>query len=192
MEITELLQAWASGDRKIEQELVGLIYPSLRRIAARELARSGGSLPFVATEIAHEAYLKLVGQRDVAWKNRAHFFAIAARVMRRVTIDLVREQGAEKRGAQSVHIALDDAVNEPAPEMSADLLLVDQVLSDFQAVDAEAAELVELRFFGGMTLEEISQLQDLSMSTLTRRWRYARAWMADRMQIAQAGLGYAL
>jgi RNA polymerase sigma factor (TIGR02999 family) len=174
--ITELLLAWGDGDRDAQQELLPLVYDHLRRIAHNHLRRERPGHTLETGGLVHEAYLKLVEQERMSWRNRAQFFALSSRLMRRILVDHARERAAQKRGGDVVRVPLDDA--DPAgAEKPPDLLAVDEALDLLAATDAEAARLVELRYFGGLTKEEIAEVMDISTATVSRRWRVIRAWL---------------
>ena len=174
--ITELLLAWGDGDREAQRELLPLVYDHLRRIAHNHLRRERRGHTLETGGLVHEAYLKLVEQERTSWRNRAQFFALSSRLMRRILVDHARERAAQKRGGDVVRVPLDDA--DPASaEKTPDLLAVDEALELLAATDAEAARLVELRYFGGLTKEEIAEVMGISTATVSRRWRVIRAWL---------------
>lgn len=182
-ELTALLRQWRLGDRQAEARLMEVVYPFLRALAHRQLS-SDKATTLQPTELAHEAYFRLAGQREVDWQNRGHFFAIAGRVVRRVVIDYLRERGAEKRGRNEVIISLDhiDEADMPTVESELDWLLIDKVLSELEAIDAHSARVVEMRYFVGLSLEETALATGVSRATLVRQWRTARAWLHERLQ----------
>jgi RNA polymerase sigma factor (TIGR02999 family) len=178
-EITRLLQDWQGGDRSALDRLVPLVYDELHVIAARYLAgeRPGGNLQ--TTSLVNEAYLKLIDQRQVDWQNRAHFFAIAARLMRRILIDDARRRLREKHGGGLVRVAVED-VPVPAPSSPVDvldLLELDRVLQELEQLDPDQARIVELRFFGGLTVEETASVVGSSPATVKREWVIAKGWL---------------
>jgi RNA polymerase sigma factor (TIGR02999 family) len=181
-EITRLLRAWREGDRSAETPLIEQVYPVLREIAQRRL-RGGGSLTLSATELAHEAYFRLVDQRDSEFQNRAHFFAIAAHVIRRLVVDLIRERMALKRGGDVFHVTL-EAVSDVAGDFHDGLVVldVDQLLQRLERIDARAARITELRFFAGLSVEEVAEAEGLSPATVKRSWQFARAWLRDQLE----------
>ncbi len=181
--LTKLLQQWRDGDRSVESQVMDIVYPVLRAFAHKQLG-SGRALTMQPTELAHEAYFRLAGQRDVDWQNRGHFFSIAGRIVRHVVIDYLRERGAEKRGANEVlvsstHLAEADM---PAVDSTVDWLRIDQVLTELETFNAEGARIVEMRYFAGLSLEETALATGVSRATLVRQWRTTRAWLHDRMQ----------
>ena len=182
--ITELLERWKTGDRGVEQELAVHIYPLLRDMARAHLRRQGGALTLRATELANEAYERLHQQRGVDWQNRNHFHAIAATMMRRVVIDYLRERGADKRGADQVFVQLEDLESgeTPAATDSAGWLAMDQALTEFARAQPQAARALEMRLFSGLTKEEIADVCGCSRATVGRQLRFARAWLAERLE----------
>ncbi|MET0552837.1 MAG: ECF-type sigma factor [Vicinamibacteria bacterium] len=175
--MTALLRAWAGGDREAGDRLVPLIYRELRRQAARALRRERRDHTLPATALVHEAYLRLAGAKG-RWEDRAHFFGVAARVMRQVLVDHARRRGAVKRGGSATRVSLDTvAVTPPAREAPIDVVVLDQALHELAALDAGKAHIVELRYFGGLTLEETAAAVGVSPATVTREWRLARAWL---------------
>jgi len=181
--ITDLLERWKAGDRSVEQDLAAHIYPLLRDMARSHLHRQGGALTLRATELANEAYERLHQQRHVDWQNRSHFHAIAATMMRRVVIDYLRERGAEKRGADQAFIPLDEMLESDAP-IGADAdgwLALDQALTEFARAQPDAARALELRLFSGLTKDEIAEACGSSRATVGRQLRFARAWLAERL-----------
>ncbi len=183
--VTELLQAWRTGDRQAEADLLPLIYDELRSRAARYLRRERPDHTLQPTALVHEAYMRLVDQRAVAWQDRTHFFAIAAKMMRRVLLDHARKHGSEKRGGGHRPLALEAAVEvaEDLPALApADLVALDAALTALAAFDPERARIVELRFFGGLTLDETAAVLGCSPATVMRQWRTARAWLYAELE----------
>lgn len=183
--ITELLDRWKRGDRSVEDALATDIYPVLRELARTQIRRHGGVLTLRATELANEAYERLHLQQGVDWQNRSHFHAIAATLMRRVVVDYLRNRTAEKRGGGQLFVALDEVQQRDAPFQGdqVDWLAVDQALTEFAEAQPEAARVVELRLFSGLTKEEIAEVCGSSRATVGRQWRFARAWLAERLDI---------
>jgi RNA polymerase sigma factor (TIGR02999 family) len=182
-ETTALLVAWAAGDRPAAEALVERLYPELRRLASRRLGEAGRDARLDTTELVHEAYLKLVDQRRTDWQSRAHFFAIAARVMRRVVSNHERDRRRLKRGGA---IRLESLASPDAPQAAAwpsaeppsvDLLAIDEALERLEQVDPQAARLVELRYYAALELDEIAELLGASRATIVRGWRSARTWL---------------
>lgn len=181
--ITELLKAWREGSRSAEAELMRLVYPILRDLARVRVGRLRSGFTLRATELVNEAYTRLAGS-DIDWQNRAHFFAVAARAIRNVVIDYVRAQGAEKRGGDLPFVPLElaaDAAGDDMVDLRVDWLSVHSALNDLETLDADVAHLVELKFFSGLTTDEIAAATSTSRATVVRDWRFARAWLADRL-----------
>jgi RNA polymerase sigma factor (TIGR02999 family) len=175
-DVTALLAEWSQGDRDALAQLVPLVYAELRRIAAGQLDKERVNHTLQPTALVHEAYLRLVDQRRVDWHNRAHFFGVAAHIMRRILVDHSRRHAARKRGDGAQRISLDDAHDIPAPaEMS--VLALDHALDRLERVDADLAKIVELRAFAGLTVDEAARVLNVSPSTAKREWRTARAWL---------------
>jgi RNA polymerase sigma factor (TIGR02999 family) len=175
--VTELLRGWRQGDRAAEADLLPLVYGELRARAARALGRERPDHTLQPTALVHEAYLKLVGQEPVDWQDRTHFFAIAARLMRQILIDHARRHGSAKRGGGRRLVPLEVAGEVAAGAPEVDLEALDEALVNLARLDREAAEVVELRYFGGLTVEETAQALGCSPSTVVRQWRAARAWL---------------
>lgn len=181
--ITVLLDAWKHGDRSVENRLGELIYPTLRRLASLQVRRNDGALTLSATELANEAYEKLHRQRGVDWQSRNHFFAIASTIIRRIAVDYLRQRSAEKRGSGVIEVSLHDLTTAEEPASAGfDLLALDQALNDLAAEDPDCARVVEMRVFSGMTVEQVAEACDTSSATVWRQWRFARAWIAERME----------
>jgi RNA polymerase sigma factor (TIGR02999 family) len=183
--VTELLDAWKRGDRSVENALAARIYPVLRDLAGSQVRRNAGVLTLSATELAHEAYARLHDQKSVDWRNRQHFFAIAATVIRRVVIDYLRMRSADKRGGGIVFVALDESQeaesDADAGDGLVDWLALDEALNRLAEVDPECARVVELRLFSGLTVEEIAAATASSTATVGRQWRFARVWLSRRL-----------
>jgi len=179
-QITELLGQWRGGDEEAEHALLHLIYPHLRAMAANRLRREGADGAFETTDLVQEVFVKLLGQRQSNWRNRTHFFAIAARLMRRILVDHARERQRLKRGAHVVRVAL-DAVPEIASDSSTDWLSLHESLTALGTIDGLAEQVVELRFFGGLTEEETGVVLGSSRATVGRKWRFARAWLEQNL-----------
>lgn len=184
-EITSLLQRWRSGDAAAEASLIDRVYPTLREIARQRL-RPSGAITLSATELAHEAYLRLIGQRDIPFQNRSHFFAIAAHVMRRLVVDVIREREALKRGGGIAHVTLENVAAELGSTANAgpSVLDLDRLLMRLERIDARAARVTELRFFAGLSVEDVAQAEGLSTATVKRSWSFARAWLKDQLDPA--------
>ena len=179
-EITHLLLAHHQGDEEAFHQLTSLIYEDLRRIALRQIARGGAGATLSATVLVHEAYLRLVDETRVEWQDRSHFFAIAARSMRRIIIDHARERGAQKRGGGQARVELDPeriAVEEQAET----LLAIDAALAAMSDIDERLARVAECRLFGGLSDEETARALGVSLRTVQRDWQRARAWLQRDM-----------
>jgi RNA polymerase sigma factor (TIGR02999 family) len=179
-EITGLLRAWGLGDVRARDRLLPVVYGELRRKAAAYLRRERADHTLQPTALVHEAYLRLVGQERVQWQDRAHFFGIAAQIMRRVLVDHARGRGRAKRFGAAVRVALDDQVAAAEP-FDCELLLIDAALTELSAIDPRQGQIVELRYFGGLTDEEVAVALGVSRSTVTREWRIAKGWLYRRI-----------
>ena len=175
-EVTRLLKEWSDGRQDALDVLLPPIYAELRRLASSYLRRERSDHTLQATALVHEAFIRLVDQRAVRWQNRAHFFGIAAQAMRRILVDHARAHAAEKRGSGERAVSLDEAVvMVGAPDV--DLLALDEVLTRLAAIDPQQSRVVELRFFGGLTMEETAEVMDISPATVGREWTLAKAWL---------------
>ena len=179
--MTQLLVAWSNGDPSALDELAPLVYDELRRLARRQMSREREGHTLQTTALVNEAYLRLIDQRDVRWQNRAHFFAIAAQMMRRILIDHARSRHYEKRGGGAPRVALEEAA-ELSDERAAELVALDEALRSLSEIDERKSRVVELRFFGGLSTEEIAEVVGCSPDTVTREWRRAKAWLHREMQ----------
>ena len=175
-DVTGLLVDWSNGDEQALDRLMPLVYDELRRLASRYLRRERPDHTLQTTALVHEAYLRLVDQRRVRWRNSLHFVALSAQIMRRILIDHARSHRYAKRGGKSRKVSLEEAP-EVSAEQAPDLLEVDEALTKLTAVDAQLGRIVELRFFGGLKSEEIAEVLGISVPTVTRRWRLAKAWL---------------
>jgi RNA polymerase sigma-70 factor, ECF subfamily len=177
--VTLLLRKWQKGDRDALDRLIPLVYDELKVIAARHMAHEWREGTLQTTGLVNEAYMKLVEQRDVDWQNRAHFFAIAAQVMRRILLDDARRRLRTKRGGDAMQVPL-ETVTVAALERNGDpvdVIAVDRVLQDLDQFDPDQVRLIELRFFGGLTVEEAAQVLGVSPTTVKREWAVAKAWL---------------
>lgn len=174
--VTQLLQAWGRGDLAAFDRLIPLVYEQLRQQARRHLRRERPGHTLQTTGLVHEAYLRLVDQREANWQNRAQFFAIAAQMMRRVLVDHARSRHAGKRGGSAIHVTLEEAT-APAEEPGVDLIELDEALTRLAALDPQQARVVELRYFTGLGIEETAQVLGVSPATVKREWTIARAWL---------------
>jgi RNA polymerase sigma factor (TIGR02999 family) len=175
-EVTGLLVEWSNGDEAALEKLTPLVYDELRRVAARYLSRERAGHTLQATALVHEAFVRLVDQRRVQWRNTLHFVALAAQMMRRILVDHARSHAYAKRGGGAKKLSLDEA-GELASQQIPDLLEVDVALDRLAGLDPELSRVVELRFFGGMKNEEIADVLGVSAPTVVRRWRLAKAWL---------------
>lgn len=176
-ELTELLQSWHSGDRAALDRVMPVVYDELRSLAARHLSRERPGHTLQTTALVNEAYLRLAGQQHPDWKNRAYFFGAVATIMRRILVDHARRRKRDKRGAGVSVIPLDLAPEPSAPGPDIDVEALDQALDRLEAIDARQARIVELRYFSGMTVEEIAEAMAISTGTVKRDWTVARAWL---------------
>lgn len=175
-DVTRLLRAWSAGEEEALDELLPIVYDNLRRIARHQMRFERPGHLLQSTALIHEAYIRLVDQRRVRWRNRAQFFAIASRVMRRILVDEARGRAYAKRGGRALRVSLHESA-AVAGERSSDLVALDEALGRLEILDARQSRIVEMRFFGGMTLEEISEVMSLSPATLKREWSAAKAWL---------------
>lgn len=179
-DITSLLQELQEGNEAAVEQLMPLVYDALRGIAHNQLRRERKGHTLGTTALVHEAYLKLLGQPDIAWKGRTHFFAVAAQAMRRILVDYARRHSAQKRGGGAAKLPLDEAMAVAATH-AADLVALDEALQHLETFDARQAQIVEYRFFGGLTIEETAALLGVSPSTVKREWKMAKAWLHHTM-----------
>jgi len=185
-EVTVLLSELAKGNPEAESKLIPLVYDELRRMADRYMRREREDHTLQTTALVHEAYLKLVEQHSVDWQSRAHFFGIAAQVMRRVLIDHARGHVREKRGGGQRAVPLDEALVF-SPERASAFLELDEALDRLAAIDARQAKIVELRFFGGLTVEEVADVLAISPKTVKRDWSVAKAWLHGELKETYGG-----
>ena len=184
-DITGLLDDWGRGDPRALDRLVPLVYAELRRVAARQLRHERDGHSLQPTALVHEAYLRLVGQRQVHWENRAHFFAVSAQVMRRILVDHARRRKAAKRGDDAERVSIAQDIAAPASD-AISVLALDRALDRLEPTDPPLARIVELRAFGGLTVDEVAHVLKVSPSTAKRSWRTARAWLVRELG-AEAG-----
>ncbi|HEY3159739.1 MAG TPA: ECF-type sigma factor [Vicinamibacterales bacterium] len=178
--VTALLHAWAGGDLQARDRLFSHVYADLRKRAARYLRRERPDHTLQPADLVHEAYLRLTEQERVAWQNRSQFFGIASQMMRRILVDRARAHRAAKRSGRYLSVALEDAAAQSAPR-SCDVLALDRALTELGTLDPRQARLVELRYFGGLSLEETATLLGISPTTVKREWRIAKAWLYRRL-----------
>lgn len=179
--VTQLLQNWSSGNRGAAEQVLPLVYQELRRIAARQLRRERDDHTLEATALVHEAYMRLQGQEGFHWPSRAHFFAFAAHLIRRILVDHARNRNRAKRGGGWEKVTLAEAA-DLALSQSPDLLALDEALTSLEAVDPRKAAVVELRFFAGLNLEETAAQLGVSPETVGREWRRAKAWLYSQLR----------
>ena len=179
--VTQLLQQWGSGDKEALEKLIPMVHDELHRIAARHMRHEKPGHTLQATALLNEAFGKLIEQKEVHWKNRAHFFAIAAQIMRRILIDHAKSRLRVKRGKGGERISLDEValVTEPRAE---ELIALDRALNELAEFDPHLSRIVELKFFGGMTTEEIARMEEVSTRSIEREWRKAKAWLYDAIK----------
>jgi RNA polymerase sigma factor (TIGR02999 family) len=180
-DVTQLLLAWSDGNRDALDELTPLIYRELKKLAESYLRRERVGHTLQPTALAHEAYIKLIDQQNVRWQNRAHFFGIAAQAMRRILVDHARARLAGKRGSGAAVVALDEAV-DVSDQRADQLIALDEALKSLAELDPDKSRVVELKYFGGMTLEEIAEVLGVSRATVIREWRMAKAWLYGELK----------
>ena len=174
--VTQLLTAWSAGDTAALDELTPVIQHELHRLASRQMAGERPGHILQPTALVNEAYMRLVSWKEVEWQNRAHFFGTAAQIMRRVLVDMARRRGRDKRGGGQVHVSLSEAEQQPMAQ-PADLMALDEAMKALELMDARKSRVVELRYFGGLSLEEAAVVLDVSVATVRRDWSFARAWL---------------
>jgi RNA polymerase sigma factor (TIGR02999 family) len=175
-ELTRLLVAWSNGDQAALDKLIPFVFEELRRLARRYMRRERPEHTLQTTALVNEAYLRLIDQRKVRWQNRAHFFAVAAQMMRRILIDHARNRRYVKRGGGGRLVSLDEAA-VVSEERAAELLALDDALTALASIDTQQSRIVELRFFGGLTIEETAEVLAVSPATVKRDWNSAKAWL---------------
>ena len=180
-EVTRLLIRLTEGEGAVLDDLLPLVYAELRRLAASYLRRERAGHTLQPTALVHEAYLRLIDQTQVHWQNRAHFFGVAAQMMRRILVDHARSQQAEKRGGDYQKLSLDENI-DVSGERAADLVALDEALERLAEIDPAKSRVVELRFFGGLSVEETAQVLGVSAPTVKRQWRMAKAWLYGQVQ----------
>lgn len=175
-QVTDLLLAWGQGDQSALESLMVAVHAELRQLARREMLRERDGYTLQTTALVNEAYLRLIDLSRVRWQDRAHFFAMSSRVMRRVLVDYARSRGYQKRGAGIISVTLDEAL-VVSPARGADLVALDDALQALAAVDARKGQVVEMRFFGGLSVEETAEALHVSAETVMRDWRFAKVWL---------------
>ena len=182
--VSQLLQAWGQGDLQAREDLIPLVYQELRKRAAAYLRRERRDHTLQPTALVNEAYIRLMGQQRVTWLNRAQFFGVAAQIMRRILVDHARERQAAKR-AGGIRVTLDEGMRT-VPPLDCELLMLDDALRELAGLDERQAHIVELKYFGGLSEEEVAAVLSLSRATITREWQSARAWLYRRMTQGRA------
>ncbi|MGI8788519.1 MAG: sigma-70 family RNA polymerase sigma factor [Pyrinomonadaceae bacterium] len=177
LEISQMLKEWSGGNQAILDDLMPLVYDELHRQASRYLRRERAGHTLQTTALIHEAYLRLIDQRDVNWQNRAHFFGIAAQAMWRILVDYARERHRGKRGGADENLPLDNARLVVSEESSIDLVALDEALTRLEEFDEQQARVVELRYFSGLSIEETAEVLKISTATVKRHWNMAKAWL---------------
>ena len=181
-EVTQLLLAWGQGDASALDRLMPVVYDELRRLAHRHMGGERVHHVLQTTALVNEAYLRLIDSSRVQWQNRAHFFAVSSQLMRRVLVDLARARDREKRGGGRVQVSLDESI-VGADERPTDLIALDDALTALAATDERAGRIVEMRFFGGLENDEVAEALGVSVETVKRDWRWARAWLLKEMGV---------
>jgi len=174
--VSTLLRQWSGGDANAREELAPIVYQELRRLARYHLRRERDGHTLQTTAPVHEVYMRLCGQEELQWENRAHFFAVAARMRRRILVDYARRRGAKKRGGEAVRLPLDDAIGPPVSERF-DLLAVDGGLEELASFDARKCQVVKMRFFAGLKAKEVAAVLKTTEATVRRDWNIAKAWL---------------
>jgi RNA polymerase sigma-70 factor, ECF subfamily len=179
--VTALLNRMRRGDREAGDEVAGLVYQELHRIASREMRHEREGHTLQTTALVHEAYMRLAGAQSLEIQNRGHFFAVASQQMRRILVDHARSNSAQRRGGVAVRVDL-DKLQVAAAERSIDVILLDESLRELERLEPRAAKVVELRYFGGYTDKEVVEALGVSLATVRREWEFARSWLFDKMQ----------
>jgi RNA polymerase sigma factor (TIGR02999 family) len=180
-EVTQLLLAWSAGDQAALDQLMPLVYAELHRLAKSYMRSERAGHTLQTTALIHEAYLQLIDANQVEWQNRAHFFGVAARLMRQILVAAARERSYQKRGGRAHQVSLDEAM-AVSQERDEDLVALDEVLSALARFDARKAQVVELRFFGGLSVEETAEALRISPETVKRDWRLAKSWLLHLLE----------
>ncbi|HEY8187460.1 MAG TPA: sigma-70 family RNA polymerase sigma factor [Pyrinomonadaceae bacterium] len=176
-DITQMLIDWSNGDREALDRLIPAVYAELRRQAARHLRRERVGHTLLTTDLIHEAYLKLVDQKNMRWQNRAQFFAVCAQLMRRILVDYARRRNRAKRGGSAIALPLDEGLVVAAAESDANMLALDEALTRLAAIDARQSQIIELRFFSGLSIEETAAVLGVSLTTVKDDFNVAKAWL---------------
>jgi RNA polymerase sigma-70 factor, ECF subfamily len=186
-EITTLLKAWTGGDQSALDRLTSLIHDDLRYLAHSYMRRERAGHTLQTTALVNEAYVRLINVKDVGWRDRVHFFAVSARIMRRILVDAARARASAKRGGRVQHVAHSEPIDldqlpSPVGDRAAELCALDDALNTLSKMDARRAQVIELRFFGGLTVEETAEVLNISPQTVMRDWRLARVWLARELR----------
>ena len=181
-EITQMLMAWSNGDQEALQKLAPLVSQELHRLARRYMGRENSGHVLQTTALVNEAYIRLIDANQVKWQNRAHFFALSAQVMRHILVDFARSDRNLKRGGEVQHVNLDEAV-VVSPKPDGQLIAVDEALRALAGLNPRQSQIVELRFFGGLSLEETAEVLRVSVATVRRDWTFARAWLHRELNL---------
>jgi RNA polymerase sigma-70 factor (ECF subfamily) len=179
-EVTRLLRDWSDGDESALHKLTPLVYEELHRLAHQHMRREKAGHMLQTSALVNEAYVRLIDASQVRWENRAHFFGIAARLMRRILVDDARRRNFDKRGGHTIHVPLDDVLTEPQ-QQAVNLVALEEALKRLSSIEARQSEIVELRFFGGLSVEETAEVLRISPRTVMREWTFARAWLRKEM-----------
>src|SRR5262245_10072738 len=185
IDVTGLLLAWSDGDEKALDQLMPLVYQELRRLAKRYIARERPGHTLQATALVNEAYLRLVDVKRMRWQNRAHFFAVSAQMMRRILVEFARKRHRHKRGGEAERVTLEDQL-EITSEAHPDLVAIDDLLTALAAIDGRLSRVVELRFFGGLTVEETAEVMQVSPQTVNRAWKTAKVGLLRELNTKRA------
>jgi RNA polymerase sigma-70 factor (ECF subfamily) len=180
-DVTQLLAAWSGGDKGALDQLMPLVYDELRRLADSYLRRERNDHTLQPTALVHEAYMRLVNEHSMTWQSRAHFFGVAAQMMRYLLVNHARDRTREKRGGKRRKLSLDDAVNL-FEDREMDLLALDDALTTLAKLDEQQSRIIELRFFGGLTIEETAEVLNVSLSTIKREWNMAKSWLYQELK----------
>jgi RNA polymerase sigma factor (TIGR02999 family) len=181
-EVTELLHEWSEGDESALERLIPLVYDELHRLAHQHMKREKPGHILQTSALINEAYLRMVDSPRIHWQNRAQFFGIAARVMRRILVDEARKRKSDKRGGGAIQVTLNEATNV-AHEQASNVMALDEALKSLEAIDARQSQIVELRFFGGLSVDEAAEVLKVSSGTVLRDWTFARAWLKNEMSV---------
>jgi len=184
-DITRLLRAWGSGDGAALEQLVPVVYRELRRLARRRMRAENPGGTLQTTALVNEAYLRLVGVTNMAWQDRVHFFAVSAQIMRRILVDAARSRVSARRGGQAPRLNLDEDL-DASPQRARELVALDDSLNALAQMDPRKARVIELRFFGGLSVEETAEVLKISPPSVMRDWKLAKAWLSREMGAPQA------